>query len=527
MNNNILKKLKALAVLGIFTLIAMSSLCFSQSVDLRYDIRDLRIETEFGYKILDIQSDTVKGTPDEKIIKSNTDPANKFDQIVSIDSTKYNMFGDLLNDDPVYNRKYPVWIPLSEVLGLHAILGFNNRYVANADFGRVGFNSWKHNIKTGWEWDTDRFGMNFLGHPYSGGLNFMSARSNGYNFWASIPFAIGGSFMWEYFGENTLPAYNDIINTPISGIFYGEILYRLSSNVLDDRTTGMERFIREFGAALISPTRFVNRLIQGKLTQFTTEEVYQKSPLNIELSMGMRKLNEGRSFWTGTQNTMFNLQLDYGYPFENRYRKPFDCFQVRTEVNLGVGRKLLSSLTGYGILYGKNVKYGDMEMLFGIFQHYNYFDNKTFELGAIAFGGGIMTRYPIHKDSYLFTNLHLGIVPLAGNSKASGPNTSEFGDYNYGGGTELKIESGLNLYWASIQLVGYYFWIHTYSGNAGDNYIGLIKPRISVKLYQDLSIGFEQLVYYSDRYTRNFGNYHVVRSEQKIYLTYNLGNFKL
>lgn len=473
-------------------------------------------------------SDTIKGTPDEKIIKFNADSTNKKDQIKSIDSTRYNIFGDLLKDDPEYNKKYPLWIPMVEILGVHASLGLFNRYVSNEDFGRVGFNSWKHNIETGWQWDNDRFGMNFLAHPYLGGLNFMSARSNGYNFWESVPFAIGGSLAWEYFGENTLPAYSDIINTPISGAFYGEILYRLGSNILDDRTTGTERFLRESGAAVLSPTRFFNRLIQGKLKRVTTEEVYQKEPLNIELSAGVRKANNGNSFWTGPQNMMLNTQFDYGYPFEKREWKPFDYFKVRAGVNFGIGRKLLENVTGYGILAGKNAQSGKLEMLTGVFQHYNYFDNNTWELGAIAFGGGIMSKYPVSKKSWLFTNFHLGIVPLAGNSTRLGPaTTTQVRDYSFGGGTETKLESGLNLDWGSAQFIGYYYWIHTYVGAAGNNYIAIIRPRITIRLIKYLNIGFEQLVYYTDRYTRDFGNFHDVRTEQRIYLMQNVGNFRL
>src|SRR3569833_2561118 len=30
--------------------------------------------------------------------------------------TLYNKYGDLLNDDPVYNRRKPLWVPLSRVL---------------------------------------------------------------------------------------------------------------------------------------------------------------------------------------------------------------------------------------------------------------------------------------------------------------------------------------------------------------------------------------------------------------------------
>lgn len=473
--------------------------------------------------------DTTKGTPDEKIVKSNSNPADKNIQIKikSIDSTRYTMFGDLLNDNTVYNKKSPLWIPVVEVPAFNVAVWAIDRYVLNEDFSRIGPDSWSHNIKTGWEWDTDRFGVNFLLHPYSGGINFMSARSNGYNFWESIPFAIGGSLMWEYFGETTLPSYNDLINTSITGTFYGEMLYRLSSNLLDDRKTGTERFFRELGAAALSPSRFFNRLIQGKLTRVTTKEVYQKEPLNIEFSGGMRKLNDGNSFWTGPQNMIFNVQLDYGYPFEKREWKPFDFFTVRAGVNLGVGRKTLENITGYGILYGKNVQPGKLEMLLGLFQHYDFFDNTTFELGTLAFGGGIMSKYPVSKESYLFTNIHLGIVPLAGNSTRLGPDTSQVRDYNYGAGMETKGECGLNLGWGSVQLIGYYFWIHTYFGAPGDNYIGILKPRITIRLIKNLNIGAEQLVYYSIRNTSDFGNFRGVRTEQKIYLMINAGNFKL
>ena len=552
MNNALFRKSNALASVVLMSILIMSSLCYSQqSLKLNEEKVEKIIQKFEALNVIDnkqiyerssyhqdnsyalskdtIKNDSIKGTPEEKIVKANDTTKNEEDKIKSYDSTRYNMFGDLLNDDTVYNKKYPLWIPMTEALGLHVFNGLANRYILNFDFGRVGFNSWKHNLNTGWEWDFDRFGMNFIAHPYTGGLNFTSARSNGYNFWESIPFTAGGSLLWEYLGENTLPSYNDIINTTISGAFFGEILYRLGSNVLDDRTSGSERFFRELGAAALSPTRFFNRLIQGKLFRVTSDEVYQKEPLNIELSGGMRKLNDGSHFWTGEQNTIFSVQLDYGYPLEKRKWKPYDFFTVRGGLNLGVGRKIVENVSGYGVIFGRNIQSGKLEMLIGIFQHFDYFDNKTFELGNIGIGGGIMSKYPLplSKDSYIFTNIHLGIVPLAGNSSKFGPDTSQVRDYNYGGGMEGKFDSGINLGWGSVQLISYFYWIHTYVGLAGNNYIGIIKPRITVRLIGNLNIGFEHLIYYNDRYTRDIGSYHSVRTEQRIYLMINLGNFKL
>src|SRR6185437_13850615 len=148
----------------------------------------------------------------------------------------------------------------------------------------------------------------------------------------SIPFAATGSLMGEYFGENTRPSYNDIINTTANGAFLGEIFYRLSSNILDDRATGGNRVFREIMAGLVDPVRGLNRLLQGKTFRKTTTEVYQKEPLNITLFAGIHKINVDNNtiFGNGPNNAMINLQLDYGNPFEDIHRKPFDLFRFRT-----------------------------------------------------------------------------------------------------------------------------------------------------------------------------------------------------
>jgi hypothetical protein len=333
--------------------------------------------------------------------------------------------------------------------------------------------------------------------------------------------------MYEYFGETTLPSRNDVINTPVSGAFFGEILYRLSSNILDDRATGKRRFLLELAAAAVNPSRAFGRLTSRQMFRHTTKEIYQKEPLNATLSTGFRKMNHGSSFGTGSVSATVNLHVDYGNPFEIRSRKPFDYFKMRTDLNFGVGRKVLDNITGLGVLYGKNVQIGSLEMLVGVFQHYDYWDNRTFELGTIAFGGGVVSKLPLVMNSNLYTNLHLGVVPLAGNSTQYGPDTSQFRDYNYGGGLGGKLESTLELgRWASATFIGYYYWIHTYVGHKGDHYMAIIRPRIEFRFVNNLSLGFEHLVYYSDRYPDDFHAIHFVRTEQRIFLKVLFEQFK-
>jgi hypothetical protein len=303
-------------------------------------------------------------------------------------------------------------------------------------------------------------------------------------------------------------------------MFLGEILYRLSSNILDDRTRGINRFFREMAAGLIDPMRGFNRLLDGKSFRITNKEVYEKEPLNISFYAGMHRIYYKSELIGKVINpVMINAQLDYGNPFEIRSRKPYDFFKLRVDVNFGLGRKILDNVTGYGILLGKNMHLGNLALLIGGFQYYDYWDNKTFELGAIGLGGGVFSKLPISKTTNLYTNVHVAAIPFAGNSTQFGPDTSQFRDYNFGDGLEGKFESTLNLgKYMTASLIYYYFIIRTYVGASGDNFIGILKPRITVRLYKNLSIGYEHFVYYNNRYLRDFPPIHSVRTEQKIFL---------
>jgi hypothetical protein len=462
-------------------------------------------------------------------LNSGTPPA----QSTPRDIAKFNMYGDLLNDNPEYNPKKPLWRPLIGIIASNVTTNLMDTYVLKLDFSHVGFTSWGRTLKAGapwgpgWEWDQDRFGNNFLLHPYGGSAFFNSARVNGYTFWESVPYVFLGSYMWKIFGETGVPEREDLINTTATGVFLGEILYRLGSDILDDQTTGANRFFRELAVALITPTRFFNRFLGGELSRSVPEEVYQKEPLNITLSSGYHRVNNGISLQEGSNSVFFDLHLDYGNPFEQRSRKPFDYFKLRTDLDFGVGRKIFDNVTGYGILFGRNFRAGQTDNLVGLFQHMDYFDNKTFEIGTIAFGPGIISRLPISKSVVLYTNVHVDIAPFGGLSRPYGPDTTQVRDYDFVGGTEGKLESTLNLGgWAGVTFIGYYWWFHTFVGDPGNSYIGLIKPRIAFTIFNNVSIGFEHMVYYSDRYLNAFPSVHSVRTEQKIFLQIFLEEFK-
>lgn len=456
----------------------------------------------------------------------------------SQDSMKYNMYGDLMDDDPNYTRKSPIWKPVVQIVIQEVLLNLVDHYIMHFDWASVGFDSWNKTVlhsgapwNDGWEWDNARFGNDFLLHPYTGASYFNAVRSSGYDFWESSIFVFGGSYFWKLFGENGgalyRPAKNSLIATTLGGMVMGEGLYRLGSDVIDERTTGVERVGRELLAFIISPGRSFNRFLSGKLFDHLTEDVYQTEPLNITFAPGYHRVNEGTAIEKGSNSFNLNINLDYGNPFEKRSRKPFDYYKVRADLDFGVGRKIADNITGYGILYGSNVQYGNLENLVGIFQHMDYFDNKTFELGTFAFGPGIISKLPISNNSSIYTNLHVSLVPFGALSGRFGPDTTQIRDFDYDAGAQITIESTYNIAgWVGLTFTGYYWWLHTIYGTAGNSYVGLIKPRIAFKIYDNMSIGFEQLVYYSDRYPRDFTSVHSVRTEEKVFFQLFIEQFK-
>lgn len=455
-----------------------------------------------------------------------------------LDYTKYSRYGDLLRDDPEYTRKSKIWRPAAQVVIENTILNIMDRTVMHLQFAKTDFHTWSRTLKAGfpwtngWEWDQDRFGNNFLSHPMMGSFYYSAARTNGYNFWASVPIVFAGSYMWKIFGENGTPEREDLINTTVDGVLLGEVTYRLSSNILDDRATGAERVFREIAAGLINPVRGINRLFDGKYKRHVTKEIYQKEPVNIALLIGAHSINnQTNQLLSGHTDEMVNIQLNYGNPFERRSIKPFDYFKFRAEMNFGVGRKIVDNITGYGALLGRAYQFGPFNMLVGGFQHYDYYDATAFELSTIAFGPGVITRLRLGPTSNLDLNLHMAYVPFAGSSVGPVTDTSFYRDYRFADGWEAKVETSVNYKnFATLSLWYYYYFIHSFNNTGkdespenslGNNYIGVLKPRLSIHIHGATSVGVEEMIYWNDHKQPPYSPLHYTQTEQRLFVMFN------
>ena len=163
------------------------------------------------------------------------------------------------------------------------------KWVTEGEWSNISFRTWSDNLKFPWQWDNNKFNNNQFAHPYHGSLYYNAGRANGYNFWESVPWAFGGSLMWELFGEVWAPAPNDLANTTLGGISLGEMLFRFSSLTLDNQATGSNRVVREVGAALINPVRGFNRLVRGEMNDISeTPPDWRPSWIQASMDVGYR-----------------------------------------------------------------------------------------------------------------------------------------------------------------------------------------------------------------------------------------------
>ncbi|MDR0712718.1 MAG: DUF3943 domain-containing protein [Bacteroidales bacterium] len=209
-----------------------------------------------------------------------------------------------------------------ETAGINVGIWAFNRYLMREDFAKINFKTMGNNLSHGFVWDNDQFSTNLLGHPYHGGLYFNAARVNGMNFWQSVPYTVAGSLMWEYLMENEYPSINDFIATPVGGMALGEITFRLSGLLIDNRATGWSRVGREFLSTLISPMSGLNRILSGeawKTGNYHRGAVGNDMPVKFYIEAGHRALAEESEIKNRIDNTVFlDLQLLYGNLFRKK-----------------------------------------------------------------------------------------------------------------------------------------------------------------------------------------------------------------
>ncbi len=377
------------------------------------------------------------------------------------------------------------WRAAAEVAGFNIGLWAFDRFVQHGEFSYISWKTIRDNFRNGFEWDDDYLPTNFFAHPYNGSLFYNAGRANGYNFWQSSLFAISGSAMWELVMECEPPSTNDIIATPIGGTAIGEVLYRSSDLVINDRATGAERIGREVAAFLIDPMRGINRIVSGEAwkKRATSGRQFGLPPLTAEISFGGRGLaglNKGSDYVRG--GFAARLTMEYGNPYEETTRKPYDYFTFLAEFQGIKSQPPISRIEIAGRLLSKELyDKPDFNLNLGLYQHFDYIDSDTirpdksdkllpcpipYKLAAPAsFGGGILFRYEPLPSACLDGYAHVNAVIIAGTLTDFYRNYHR--SYNYGSG--FSIKTGLNWTLAtdriSISAANKFYRLYTWDGH--------------------------------------------------------------
>lgn len=298
----------------------------------------------------------------------------------SCDTDTVMLQDSLCYEEPIAVKKKSFPRAAIETFGMNMGLWSFDRFVLKGHYSYISLNTIKDNFKHGFEWDNDYLNTNMFAHPYNGSLYFNAGRSNGFNFWQSGLFAVSGSAMWELFMEREYPSTNDIIATPIGGAALGEVFYRTSDMLLDDRTTGGERFGRELASFVICPMRGITRIVTGKAwkKQSVSGREFGNPPMNVEISLGTRILvyhDQNRMSKVGASARLF---LEYGDPFEANSKIPYSNFTCLAEFNLMKTQPLLSRIEIIGRLLSKElIDNRKFNLSVGLFQHFDFFDSDT------------------------------------------------------------------------------------------------------------------------------------------------------
>jgi hypothetical protein len=388
---------------------------------------------------------------------------------------------------------------LLQITTLNIAVNRFDAWVLKADWARVNPDSWWANIKGGFKSDSDSFGTNLFGHPYHGSMFYNIARANGYNFAAACSFTLGGTLLWEYFGETEPPSEIDLSTTFLGGILLGEITNRLSIALLKPPFKKKKGTWRKSAAAIVNPIAFLNSTLADPSREASDEpKIYNQLILGHSFP-----INSVRGVYN-TNRTYINYSLIYGDLFEEKakYYQPFDFFVIRSWLKIAIDSEeddILVNFTAHAPIF---IKYINNTALFSISQHFDYLNNQIFKIGALSVSADYSQKVKWHQNELLFAT-KLGLI-LFGSSKSEvvdfiyQTNASTFDrDYIYGRGFMYELEGLLLLKNGSRIITNYNNWlIYTRHDAKGWERSSVIQLSYLHPIYQNLSLGFD-IYYYS------------------------------
>lgn len=358
------------------------------------------------------------------------------------------------------------FLPAAIKLTAVNVLPFSVDYfIRRESWSCISLQSLADNLRlSSWEWDADKFLNNQFSHPYHGSYYFNAFRSEGYGFWPSAGATFAGSLLWEIAGEVEKPAINDLINTTMGGIAWGEMTHRLAMRFTHNWRTGRRKNALDVLGIAVDPLNGLSTLF-SKNRQLAQRGVFDTTTIKFELSAGSRQYNRAedneRKETRGEWFTRMNL--NYGAP-GSLVKIPFAYFSVLLELGTSDSSlfniaRIRGNVTGWNLRQTPSRSHSLLLLL-----NYDYYNNTAFSYGMQSLQWNFVSHFALPHKSSLQIEAGPSLICLAAISDqelASGAKR----DYAYANGAGVAGIVNLLIF----QRLGFrsnfsFGWLHTLDG---------------------------------------------------------------
>lgn len=336
-----------------------------------------------------------------------------------------------------------------EVVGVNLTLNISGRVLKpQEDSYDFTLETWKTNLKGGWEYDPNSYRTNQYAHPYEGSLFMTSCRSLGLQFWEGFGCTFVGSFIWETLMEIHPPSINDQITTTVAGSYLGEVLYRVATDILDSGPQGSAW--HELAAAAVAPMNGFNRLFYSdKFHDYRMRGFLGSTDLGVSVGVAGQATNAGdtRQFDAGSVSLF--VRTTHGLPTDDgwRFRRPFDHYYLST--SLVIDRNSFTNASGvslliYGLLLGGSYGEGVTSGLWGLFGAYDVITAAQMRASTSAFAFGTVKQWSLSPGTRLIGTGYIGAGFGAAGTSAI---VEDKRDYHFGAQAIAYLD--LKLLWSN------------------------------------------------------------------------------
>jgi hypothetical protein len=396
-------------------------------------------------------------------------------------------------------------------------------WLRNEDWPLVTRDSLGRNLHQGFAFDQDELQTNFFGHPYHGGLSFNAARAAGLGFWTSTSYTFASSLGWELFAETEPPSFNDLLVTSLAGVLLGEITYRLSSELLDDGSSGGFRLLRELGAAAVSPVRGFNRAYTGQALRHGPSPI--RHPVDAALVIGAERMRARAEDKSQRYQPTLLLAADVSYgdllDRGSRSLTPMEFFELYAGVNLFQSEFAGAQIYSTSLLYGwshpfeRRGRYRGNHVL-GLAMTYEFQGSNLATYGGVGLGPAYYLACRSRRWRLLQLGVGLDLVPIVGVTVS--PPLDGTRPYDFG----MGVSSWTTLRWDLDRFGEFRFRSRHYATRALDgvqaiDYVGSTRLSYEVSAIRGVGLGVAPMLIYQRRLRGQPGS-SILQSQAQLYL---------